>query len=172
MALGTNAGTFNYFTYQKGPVNLFKYADPWNNAAGTTALAISALDANGWPQTDFTSGGLQYPQNVSTTVVQTLTFNGKASSVSWGFGTTGTIAFVSYNSGTNLSTYTVTWPANATLNYIIFGGTQRTSGSATNTGLTNLDLRDAAYVGSTNMWTSEYKAYLASAFLRAFARWT
>ena len=111
---------------------------------------LTNVDSNGWPQQDANDGvfyGVQDGVNMAGTYG--LSFNGQAT-VSLRNGSA-TISNQIYNSGTNTTTATIINSGNNTTNLeLSFTNTKRTSGSLTNTGITNVQImRPTAEGGNT-----------------------
>jgi len=115
----------------------------WRPGSGGQLQNGAPSDANGWPTVDFTAlmwdGGFL----PNTSGHYALKFNGKATI------TNVTVANQVYDSASNTTTADVTCGNGTT--WLIFTNTQRTNGSATNTGLTNVQMmRPTTYGGSTS----------------------
>ncbi|HYT92746.1 MAG TPA: PA14 domain-containing protein, partial [Gemmataceae bacterium] len=151
---GINAGTYNNETY----------ADAMKMGR-TTWEDGSAQDANGWPLADDTNvlwEGAD-PANVAGTYL--LTFSGKAAVSAEVFGpatfqvgsTTydGTLPLgVGYNAAANTTTATLTLTSdNAGILYLGFQNSQRTATSATNTGVTNVQLMRPTAPGASTSYS-------------------
>ncbi len=120
------------------------------------------LDANGWPQVDFTifqdlrlvaewAEGIDDPEAYRPDYSGTYkcSFTGQASiSRTWGVGT---IQNVQYNSGTNTTTFDLVLPTPAAgqMMNLQFSNTRRTAASPTNSGITNLKIMKPGYAWDT-----------------------
>ena len=120
----------------------FKQSRSWNTSSGSSA----SVDSNGWPVLDaniYVWAG----QTLNMSGTYALSFNGQATvTVTLGGGT---ISNQTYDSSSNRTTATLAM-TNADL-LLSFTNTQRTSSSATNTGITNVKLmRPTSYGASTS----------------------
>ena len=113
------------------------------------------VDANGYPTTDFDlftlDGG--FAQNIQMYPLNgtyKLHFTGQATVTANG----GTLQNVSYNAGTNVTTADLVVSASYPTISFAFRNTKRTSGSATNTGVTGLKLMRPVSIGSATSYAS------------------
>lgn len=157
-------------------VDLIKSTNGYQTTGGQP---LSNYDADGWPQQDFRLTLLdsrpvaewnsdiddpeEYRKDLSGTYKGS--FTGQATvTKNWG---TFTISNVNYTSATNTTTFDLNIPAPSTGYCFIvmsFGNTQRTSGSGTNTGITNLRIIRPGYgTNPTKVVTDEFIAALTSA---------
>jgi hypothetical protein len=118
-----------------------------SNVNGSTFVAV---DANGWPTGDFSFYVWSGIQNMYGTY--TLTFNGKANVTS----NPGGILTTTYNSANNTSTGTLifmpAWEPSPSTLTLSFANTQQSSSSATNTGVTNIQLMRPTSVGASTSY--------------------
>ena len=126
-----------------------------NSINASYNLNNATLDANGWPTEDawYFLGDPNALANASGTYA--IKFNGEAT-IAIGTAvttTTGTTSYVSnqqYDPTTNTTTATITVPAGLDLSQLFLSNTQQTATSATNTGVTNIQLeRPTTSGGST-----------------------
>ena len=156
MNLGVNVEPFVYYTTSAGPNNML------TGSTGFGDSAAQPLDVDGWPTTDFTimprSG-----EKAGASFEVTISFSGKANvGISSQRGMFNSISPVTYNASTNRSTCTTMWtPATGLASVCGFTNTQRTAGSAVNTGVTNVDMRPTAQFGSPNVWSPRLTTYLS-----------
>ncbi len=109
-----------------------------------------SVDANGWPQGDFSAflwDGAFLPHTTGTYAIH---FNGKASLSLSLVG--GLISNQSYDAGTNTTTATVRIDGDSSPS-LNFTNTQRTNNSATNTGVTNVQLMRPVSPGSSTSYS-------------------
>jgi hypothetical protein len=129
------------------------FADAMRSARNfeTPSGGAVGIDGNGWPTGDFQTIVWHGIGNMNGTYK--LRFNGQASSIAPSFGSA-TVSGVTYNSGTNTTDATLVYnnTDGAGLK-LTFTGTKRTSGSATGTGLTNVQLMRPLSPGSTSSYT-------------------
>lgn len=111
---------------------------------------VPGLDENGWPQGDFQAllwDGTFLQQH--TTGNYALRFTGKATLAASG----GTLSNQSYDANSNTTTATFTVSQDGQSPTLTFTSTQRTSGSATNTGLTTIQLMRPSSPGSSTSYS-------------------
>lgn len=156
MKLGVNVEPFAYYTTSAGPNNML------TGGAGFGDGAAQPLDVNGWPTTDFIVGP-RSGEKAGASFEVTISFSGKANvGVSTQRGMFNSISAVAYNASTNRSTCTTTWtPTTGLASLCGFTNTQRTAGSAVNTGVTDVDMRATAQVANPNVWSPRLTTYLS-----------
>jgi hypothetical protein len=175
MRVGLNLPAYNYYAYWPGPRNLMigGQADrnvsnptgdnnPWylSSQIGGDLFNLPGQytnrDASGWPQSgDFVVG---CGSGLLATFQVTCRFNGQVSSVTQvaGEGVSG-LSSVSYNSGTNRSTFTFTMTGAPGIlpPRFRFQGASRTP-STPNTGITNLEFLRNEDLTGTGYWSQKF----------------
>ena len=136
----------------------------WNALTGG---GYAPVDSTGWPTTDFSAqvmihlsySGIPTQYWVSSTNGGTYNciFTGIAT-VQLQLDSSSPYPTVTYNSGTNTSTFSFTIPAGENQVFINFTNTQRTSASATNTGITNFHCYVPGYSASSLPFSNKFLA--------------
>jgi len=154
--MGINAGCSADWEGSHIFADAIKQCRAFRNTADT---ADATLDSNGWPTQDF--GVVVWHGIDRMNGTYALSFNGQAA-IATSFGSAG-LSTINYNSSTNTSTATLTYSSTDAAGLkLTFTNTKQTSGSATNTGVTNIKLMRPTTVGSTSsfstttVFTSQY----------------
>jgi hypothetical protein len=130
--------------------DVMKTSRNWMDTSASTAL--TALDANAWPQQDASIVVWHGIDRMHGTYA--LSFTGKATvSASWG---NATLTNQAYDANTNQTTAKLTYNSTDGSGLLLtFTNTQRTNASATNTGVTNVVLMRPTTVGGSQSYTTE-----------------
>ncbi|MBD3241736.1 MAG: hypothetical protein GF331_14185 [Chitinivibrionales bacterium] len=170
-AIGVNLGNVPF-------VDMVKATAGYTNLSGAS-MSESDFDAAGWPQRDFRlllldsrpatewSGTIDDPEEyrVDYSGVYKGSFTGQANvSVLY---THGSVSNVQYDAGSNSTTFDLTLPSPGTgycFTVMQFSNTKRTSGSATNSGITDLKIIRPGYgTNPTRVVTDEFMSTLTYA---------
>lgn len=174
MRLGVNAGAFAVWTRNPGPVNLVVGSLKGGSSAnGSRKYLVEAqdgsnvpTDTDGWPSADFRAFTRCGP--IATPYLVTCEFKGKVSSVSWAMQRGGSsLSAVSYNAGTNTSTFTFMFDPAASGDGgpgINFNGTQRDAGASVGSGVTDIWMWAPNYVGNKSQYWSDEMAQMFADF--------
>ena len=131
------------------------YADVMMSAGSPTQIGSSTLapvDANGWPTSDAQWYLIDGSTVKNITGTYQLRFNGQAT-IGFQFGGMAVVPGTqSYNSSTNTTTATISCTSTTTI-VLQLSNTKRTAGSATNSGVTNVQLMRPTAVGSTTAYS-------------------
>ncbi len=152
---------YGYSSQEPGPIDVASagFAEKTDNSGNPPSVS-----SNGWPAEDFILRIMYGDPSESGPIQYTCTFTGKATVA---FGPTSqqgsSLSAVSYNSGTNTSTFTFNFTkAGGNLGpQLKLTATQKTAASATNTGVDNFSIKKTSQLGNSNLFDSALATYYA-----------
>lgn len=150
MRSGANMGRYVYYSRYAGPANLLKGLASDGFLPPDQSEGNVPVDSDGWPTQDF-SAGYQVAE-IRAPYTITCQFTGQAAVAFSSQSAASDLSGVSYNSGTNTSTFTFTHdPAGNDVGAVFaFTNTKRSAVSSGNTGVTGIYFWRPEDVGDTD----------------------